>query len=119
MTCAAPAALNPVTTSENAKATRACNLVLVGNRGVNHLGDFERIPRYLAADAPDVRTHVCTDEIYRAWRWVAAARPTMVFSPVPLAHFRPVRGRVVTGQNLSKSEEYAALEAVGVPVPRY
>jgi hypothetical protein len=29
-----------------------------------------------------------------------------------------LRGRVVTGQNLSKSEEYAALEAVVVPVPR-
>ena len=119
MTYAAPATLNSVTTSENAKAARPCNLVLVGNRGVNHLGDFQRIQRYLAEEAPSVHTHVCTDDVYRAWRWVAAARPTMVFSPVPLSHFRPVRGRVVTGQNLSKSEEYAALEAIGVPVPRY
>ncbi|MDQ3439249.1 MAG: ATP-grasp domain-containing protein [Planctomycetota bacterium] len=116
MTCMA---VHPATTSERQPSTRACNLVLVGNRGVNQLGDFQRVQQYIATDAPDVRAHVVVDQHYRAWRWLAAARPTMVFSPVPLNRFSPLRGRVVTGQNLGKSQEYAALEAAGVPVPRY
>ena len=116
MTCTA---MNPAAIPASQASARACNLVLVGNQGVNHLSDFERIRQYIADEAPDVHASVRLDQPYRAWQWVVAMRPTMVFSPVPLNRFRPMRGRLLTGQNLTKSQEYAALEAAGVPVPRY
>jgi hypothetical protein len=93
--------------------------VLVANASVNHTPDFLRLREIIAAEAPDVRTSVWADGPYPLKRWALAARPTMVFSPVPLERFRPVRGVVYTGEALAKSEEYGALTRAGVPVPAY
>lgn len=100
-------------------AGRTCNLILIGNKGVNHIQDFQRVAQFVRAESPDIRPHVCTDQHYRYRRWLLAARATMVFSPVELNHFRPRRGRVFTGKSLGKIEESAALDGAGVPVPRY
>lgn len=98
---------------------RDCNLVLVANATVNHGPDFERLRQMIADEAPDVRTRVWSDGPYTLKRWRLAVRPTMVFSPVPLERLRPVRGTVFAGKALGKSEEYIALEQVGVAVPGY
>ena len=95
------------------------NLILVGNESVGHIGDFARVADHIRRDYPDICPMVEQDRPYRLRRWLLASRPTLVFSPVGLDRFRPVRGRVFAGCSLSKSEEYAALTAVGVPVPRY
>jgi hypothetical protein len=86
---------------------------------LNQIGDFERIAQFIGEYAPSIHTKICVDGCYRLKRWALAARPTMVFSPPALRHFKPVRGKVFAGNSLKKSEEYAALEAAGVAVPRY
>jgi hypothetical protein len=95
------------------------NLILVGNRGVGHLTDFQRLAAYIREYAPEIRPTVWEDRRYRLRRWLLSTRPTMVFSPVGLQQLKPVRGRVFAGKALRKSEEYAALTAAGVPVPRF
>ncbi len=45
--------------------------------------------------------------------------PTVTVSPAPLRRLRPRRGPVFQGQHVSKSTEYRALEAAGLPVPRW
>jgi hypothetical protein len=99
--------------------TRRCNLVLIANTTAGHHFDFPKVQRFIGESSPNVRTVVWQDGGYRYRRWQLAARPTMVFSPVPLKTFAPVRGRVFAGNSLTKSQEYAALEAAGVPIPRY
>jgi hypothetical protein len=59
------------------------------------------------------------DYSYKYKRYLLATRPTFAFSAVPLKYFRPARGAVYQGNPLAKSEEYAALERAGIPVPRY
>ncbi|MES2461197.1 MAG: hypothetical protein V4671_11500 [Armatimonadota bacterium] len=98
---------------------KRCNIVLVGNESVGHRGDFQRIAGYIREYAPHIRPFVYNDRHYPLRRWTLAPLPTMVFSPVGLNHLRMVRGRVFAGSPLSKSEEYIALTAAGVPVPRY
>jgi hypothetical protein len=98
---------------------KSCNVVLVGNESVGHMGDFQRIADYIREYAPQVRTFVWTDRHYPLRRWTLAPLPTMVFSPVSISHLRLLRGRVFAGSPLSKSEEYTSLTAAGVPVPRY
>jgi predicted metal-dependent HD superfamily phosphohydrolase len=74
---------------------------------------------HLREVAPDVRPSVWTDRHYRWQKFLLATRPTFAFSPLPPKQFLLPRGVVACGANLSKSEEYAALERAGIPVPRY
>src|SRR5579862_1331223 len=91
--------------------SRRCNLVMIANHGVGHHLDFPKVQRYIAEEAPHVRTFIWQDGRYRYRRWQLLTRPTMVFSPVPLQNFEPLRGRIFAGRALAKSEEYAALAA--------
>lgn len=43
----------------------------------------------------------------------------MVFSTTPLRHFQPFGGHAYQGVALTKSEEYRALQAADIPVPRW
>ena len=45
--------------------------------------------------------------------------PTMIFSPVQLKRFRPLRGTIFQGKKLSKSTECRLLESHGIPVPKW
>src|SRR5688500_13908981 len=98
---------------------RACNLLLLANRGVNQEGDFAKLAGFVREYAPEVRPIVALDQRHRWRKHLWAMRPTMVFSAVPVGEFRPRRGVVFCGNALAKSEEYAALERVGVAIPRY
>lgn len=101
------------------RGRRRCNLLLVANRRVNHDPEFERLARLVREIDPKVSANMIYDGPYprrrHLWRW----RPTLVFSPVGLEHFHPVRGRIVSGNSMSKSDEIRALETAGVPVPRW
>lgn len=94
-------------------------LLLVASRKVNHHPSFEEIRREIVARAPDIDCVVLEDKHWKLRRWALASRPTFVFSPIALRKLRPVRGRVFAGRHLRKSEEYRALEAAGIRVPRW
>jgi len=102
-----------------AAGRRATRLLMIANRAMNHRPSFVEIRNAISARAPDIDCRIIEDRRLRAQRWAFATRPTMVFSPVPVDRFRPVRGRVYAGRSLPKSEEYKALEAAGVAVPRW
>lgn len=104
---------------ETPVAPRACNLLLLANRGVNQEGDFAKVADFVRGYAPEVRPIVRLDQPHRWRRHLWAVRPTFVFSAVPLEQFRPRRGVVYQGNSLAKSEEYAALQRIGVAYPRY
>jgi hypothetical protein len=109
---------DPAMTTPPVAPARSCNLLLVTHRGVGDASDFHRVGEYIARYRPEVRTRVIVDGRYRLKKWLSAYRPTMVFSPVEMKQFQPVRGRVFAGRSLSKTQEYDALVAAGVPVPR-
>ena len=92
---------------------------MIASAQVNHHPSFEEIRAQIAAWAPDIDCRVIEDRRRLGSRWMLASRPTLVFSPLPLKKFRPARGRVFAGNILPKSEEYRALEAAGIPVPRW
>jgi len=66
-----------------------------------------------------IRTLVVQDRRYRGRKLLFALRRTLVFSPIPLSRFRPLRGTVFQGRHLGKSGEYRALEQSGIAVPRW
>jgi len=92
---------------------------MVANRALKHHSSFEEIRANIADRAADIDCRVIDDQRERVRRWQFATRPTMVFSPIPLDKFVPARGRVFAGRILPKSDEYAALDAAGIPVPRW
>lgn len=98
---------------------RRLRLLLVASRKLNHHPSFEELRREIVARGPEIDCVVIEDRHWRARRWTLATRPTFVFSPIPLRKLRPLRGCVAAGRPLRKSEEYRALEAAGVRVPRW
>jgi hypothetical protein len=94
------------------------HLVLVGKRRI-HWEDFHAIAAHIRQVAPDVRPVLLTDHHINNLRFDVLLRPTLVVSPNALKKLRIYRGRVLQGNRLCKSLEYAALERVGVPVPRW
>lgn len=95
------------------------NLVLIHRTAVSHRASFETVARHVRAYDPGIRTTIVRDRPYHLRRLRFATRPTLVVSPVTLRHFRPWRGAVRQGKELTKSEECAALERAGIAVPRW
>ena len=102
------------------KCNRRCNLLLVSNPAVNKVSDYEKIAGCIRQIDPKISTRIIDsrwDKI--AHGTIPALRPTLTFSPVELARFHPPRGRFFMGRNLTKSQEYEALEKGGFPVPKW
>ena len=96
---------------------RALNLV--SNPAANSLADFQELADWIAALDGDIAVHVLLDEREADRGAGVPDVPTITVSPGPLRRFRPRRGPMFQGQHLTKSAEYRALEALGVPVPRW
>ncbi|HYQ18476.1 MAG TPA: hypothetical protein VEQ58_22020 [Polyangiaceae bacterium] len=94
---------------------RLLNLVSVPT--VNTDDDFRELAGWIMERDPELLVQVLPD--------VAGADaaspdlPTLTVSPGPARQLRPRRGALLQGQHLPKSAEYRALEAIGVPVPRW
>jgi hypothetical protein len=99
--------------------TRPCNLLLVCKRRLHEHDDFTEIARYIREIAPDVHPRLISDRRRNAFRPHYWLRPTLAVSTEGLKRFRPLRGRRFHGRQMPKSQEYAALERIGVPVPKW
>ena len=95
-----------------------CNLVIVHTPGLQALSDFTTIKSLIAARAPEIEVFILANgmrhSVTRKW---AASRRTLVFSPVPIERFSPLRGKVYACRRLGKLEEIRRLAAAGLPVP--
>jgi hypothetical protein len=79
------------------------NLVLVHSDGWQDVADFHKIKAIVDETAPEIETLVASNDIRSSFsRKRAAARPTLVFSPIRLLEFRPDRGKIYEGQPMSK-----------------
>jgi hypothetical protein len=78
---------------------------------------FERVARHVRELDSSIDTAVVRDNpsVDRS----LANRPTLIVSPTLIRHRPPISGRIFCGFPLSKSEEYAALEKIGIPVPKW
>lgn len=96
------------------------NLILVHTPGWQERGDFEAIKAHVEAMAPDIAVYVVSNDLPASvTRRQAATRPTLIFSPLSLVRFKPVRGKVYAGSPMSKLDEMRLLAAAGLPVPRF
>lgn len=98
----------------------SCNLLLIAQPHHVPLADFQRLAQEIQAIAPEVHAYALWDRA-RGWRPEKSVleRPTMVFCPVPIRSFSPWRGAVFQCRRLHKSEEYRAMQDIGIPVPRW
>jgi hypothetical protein len=94
-------------------------LILVTNPAVNATSDFLEIAGWISALDPETLVRVVPDLAGADATSDVPDIPTVTVSPAPLRRLRPRRGPVFQGQHVSKSTEYRALEAAGVPVPRW
>ncbi len=94
------------------------NLVLVQTPHLQSREEFEAIAAKVRTLAPDIEPYVVNNTIPNSVsRRRMASRPTLVFSPIALRNFRPVRGKVYAGHNYRKMGEVDRLVAAGIPVP--
>jgi hypothetical protein len=94
------------------------NLVLVHRPGSQDVEDFHRIGALVRERAPDIEAFIArADSSCPVTTRKAARRPSLVFSPTPLARFRPRRGKVYAGKQISKLDQMRRLQAAGVMTP--
>lgn len=95
------------------------NLVLVHTPTLQARSDFESIKAKLAERAPDIEVFIADNRARNSvTRKQAARRPSLIFSPVALRDFRPLRGKIYAGRAMTKMEEYRRLADAGLPVPQ-
>jgi len=97
--------------------TRA--LILVTSPALSALDDFLELAGWITDLDPETAVYVVSDLAGADASANVPDVPTVTVSPAPLRRFRPRRGPVFQGQHVSKSTEYRALEAAGLPVPRW
>jgi len=95
------------------------NLLVIYNPQIIERWDCERVAEYVREIAPDIHTTLWRDGSSDWQKCPVPALPTLTFSPGPVTGRRPTQGVVFEGRSLRKSEEYAALERIGVNVPRW
>jgi hypothetical protein len=91
------------------------NLILVHQDSKQDRADYEEIARRAGVEVFIVDTKA--GEL-RDPRFDAAA-PTLTVSPMPIKKFAPPRGPVCQGFEHPKSEQYARLARLGLPVPKW
>jgi hypothetical protein len=96
------------------------NLIIVHTPRRQALSDFVAIKAMLAERAPDIEVFIAENGARnKAIRDAAATRPTVIFSPMGILEFVPVRGKVFGGQpTMTKSEQMRRLGDAGVKVPK-
>lgn len=94
-------------------------LNLISSPRVNAPEDFVELAAWIAEASPETAVFVLEDVARADVAANTPDLPTLTVSPGPLRALRPRRGPVLQGQHVAKSEEYRALAAVGVPVPRW
>jgi hypothetical protein len=94
-------------------------LILVTNPAVNAMSDFLEIADWISELDPETVVCVVPDVAGAYLIPDLPDLPTVTVSPAPLRRLRPRRGRVFQGQHVAKSAEYRALQAAGLPVPRW
>ena len=97
------------------------NLVIIHTPERQRVSDFTTIREILKQKAPDIDVHIFSPEIpvpKGFWR-NAAARPTVLFSPMPgPKDLDPrIRGQRLFAKRLSKFDEAHFLARAGFPVP--
>ena len=96
------------------------HLVLVHQPRAQDRNDFEEIAALVRRKAPDIEVFIASNETPSSvTRRQAAKRPSLVFSPVYLRYFEPSRGKVYSGQLLTKQQQMARFVAAGLPVPPF
>jgi len=95
------------------------HLVMVHRPGWQAIEDFAEIRKRIMATRPDIAVLIASTRLHDpVLEQLAAARPTLVFSPCALTSFLPRRGRVFAGRAIDKFTQLQRLAEIGVSVPR-
>jgi hypothetical protein len=118
------------------------HLLIFQTHGLQDLADFEVMRDIIHARYPEIRTFIYSislteEDLYQVennpdgvipvsiaidennpfWQEVAA-KPTLMFSPIPLELRSDLRGYRMFAQHISKLDEISVLAGMGFPVPR-
>jgi hypothetical protein len=92
---------------------------LITNPGNNSDTDFAELATWISELSPETLVFVLPDTADAERLASVPDLPTLTVSFVPVRWLRPRRGPLFQGQHIAKSEEYRALDTIGVPVPRW
>ena len=95
------------------------SLVLIHTPRAQARRDFEEIANNVGDFDPRVKVHIATNsEPNERINRRIASTPTLVFSPVGIDKFAPVRGKIYLGQMIDKLTQYEAFNRLGIATPK-
>lgn len=96
------------------------HLILVHTPGWQDIADLEAIGDQVESIASDIEVFIATNtSVCSVTRKRAARQPSLIFSPVKLLAFQPLRGKIYEGQIMTKLDELRKLQDAGLPVPAF
>jgi hypothetical protein len=95
---------------------RRCNLLILIHEGFDW-ESFDRLARFVREVDPLINAVVLRDQAGTTLD--LPAYPTLTFSPAVVRHPLAARGKIFCGYPMSKSEEYRAMEKIGICVPKW
>jgi uncharacterized UPF0146 family protein len=109
-------------TGPKSEPLRRINLVFSIRPGKELLTEFQQIARCIEAQAPDISVTLITTRLrwyHRPRFWFLAARPTLFIETWKPRRDWLCRGAIIARSAPDKIEEYRAIEAAGLPLPKW
>jgi hypothetical protein len=94
-------------------------LNLITDPALGTEADFAELALWIAEASAETAVFVLPDAAAADARAQVPELPTLTVSFAPARRLRPRRGPLLQGQHVAKSVEYRALDAIGIPVPRW
>jgi hypothetical protein len=94
-------------------------LVLIPDSDHHDEGDLYKIAALISGRCSDVKPIVCHYKKLKWYQWSCLASPVLYVSWKRIKRFKPIRGELLHGQKLSKSEQYEILDRKGIPTLKW
>lgn len=94
---------------------RKLNLILIPEKRMTGMGDFQKIAGIIKSRCDDVIPHVVKRSALPFRQILFAGRPSLYVALYEARQFKPLRGLSLHGRAMEKSKQYLELEKYGLP----
>ena len=95
-------------------SVRKLNLILIPEKAMTGKGDFRSIAELIKGKCDDIVPRVLSRRHAEWLQFFYLLRPSLYVAFYEARQFKPLRGKCLRGDNMTKSEQYRQLESCGI-----
>jgi len=95
-------------------SVRKLNLILIPEKAMTGMASFQTIAEIIKGKCEDVVPRALTRRQAKFFQFLYLFRPSLYVAFYEAKQFKPLRGKSLRGENMTKSEQYRQLECCGI-----